>query len=752
MKMHGTPHGSSPPPLSNSADTLHDALLASSLELKARALPGASRWCASMALATNVDDSITTNSPAAASSMRVQVALAHASEPTTVMLARGHVEHAEYMRACEATRKLAETDDRAMFMHAYSMHLAAEKARAEAAAAEAAYTDATATPAPASAPIAAAAAAAIAARGDVAPNAPPPVAAHAAGGVTTVPTADPTAAATAGTPGAPGRLPARAFPHDRFGSPSEDELADVERMVAQRARDAVARAAGTAPANPWAMVYWDGAFLCYAHACLASAAGRSSDAAKALATSTLHFPWNWEAWEMLVPLDGALTRDAVAGDAAAAAALHACGTAAHHPVMAEIYRCAQLAHRHEAREAYEVLSSVRSRYFPESDFLLEAMARALYAAQDYDGAQGIYESLYSRDEHNLTGVDTYSNILYVKERYEELSHVAHRCQLWHRYAPESCCVIGNYYSLRGHHEKAARSFQRALRLDRRCVSAWTLLGHEFVEMKNPAAAVSAYRNAVAARPDDYRAWYGLGQTYEVLSLPQHALYYFRKATALRPNDGRMWCAMAQCLESPTVDRRDEAALCYRRAIATGDPEGLAVLRLARLYQRIGDVMGAARFYALALHAAANGGCAPGLAFAEDGAGSRTTPDAGEVSRAAEAALALASDVSTCGTLLSEDVASGRGAEEALLHLAKHWRTCGALELSERFASRLLVCGGAAKEKAKALLRDVRGASMAGHTPPPLGDRWAEDDSEEEEAEEEEDDDDDDDAMEEEEIF
>ena len=48
-----------------------------------------------MALATNVDDSITTNSPAAASSMRVQVALAHASEPTTVMLARGHVEHAE---------------------------------------------------------------------------------------------------------------------------------------------------------------------------------------------------------------------------------------------------------------------------------------------------------------------------------------------------------------------------------------------------------------------------------------------------------------------------------------------------------------------------------------------------------------------------------------------------------------------------------------------------------------------------------
>lgn len=32
-------------------------------------------------------------------------------------------------------------------------------------------------------------------------------------------------------------------------------------------------------------------------------------------------------------------------------------------------------------------------------------------------------------------------------------------------------------------------FQRALKQDRRFLNAWTLMGHEYVEMKNPPAAI-----------------------------------------------------------------------------------------------------------------------------------------------------------------------------------------------------------------------------------------------------------------------
>ena len=51
-------------------------------------------------------------------------------------------------------------------------------------------------------------------------------------------------------------------------------------------------------------------------------------------------------------------------------------------------------------------------------------------------------------------MDTYSNILYVKEQFAALSHLAHRAAAAVKYRPETCCIIGNYYSLKGQHEKA----------------------------------------------------------------------------------------------------------------------------------------------------------------------------------------------------------------------------------------------------------------------------------------------------------
>ena len=206
----------------------------------------------------------------------------------------------------------------------------------------------------------------------------------------------------------------------------------------------------------------------------------------------------------------------------------------------------------------------------------------------------------------LQGMDIFSNILYVKEEFAALSSLAHRCAAADKYRPESCCVIGNYYSLRqaagrggwwrlvgarrqggvgaaggaaggsggmparasparapldgcpgprfppspprlrlalrgraaargaaplspstalpfptacarrlqgharargaqylqqpspqtlhctrcrGMHERAVQYFRRALRLNPSYLSAWTLMGHEYVELKNPPAAI-----------------------------------------------------------------------------------------------------------------------------------------------------------------------------------------------------------------------------------------------------------------------
>ena len=172
------------------------------------------------------------------------------------------------------------------------------------------------------------------------------------------------------------------------------------------------------------------------------------------------------------------------------------------------------------------------RIFPESLDITAAVAHAQYVSRNLDSAQESYENLRDIDPHRLQGLDTYSNILYVKERRSELSHLAHMTSKISKYAPETCCVVGNYYSLKGQRERAIIYFGRALHLNRKMVAAWTLMGHEYIELRNTSAAVSCYREAIDINSSDYRAWYGLGQTYEMLHMYQYALYYYRRAAVL----------------------------------------------------------------------------------------------------------------------------------------------------------------------------------------------------------------------------
>ena len=74
--------------------------------------------------------------------------------------------------------------------------------------------------------------------------------------------------------------------------------------------------------------------------------------------------------------------------------------------------------------------------------------------------QDIFEELAREDPHRLQGMDTFSNILYVNEAFSELSALAHRAMATDKYRAETCCIIGNYYSLRGQHEKSVIYFKR----------------------------------------------------------------------------------------------------------------------------------------------------------------------------------------------------------------------------------------------------------------------------------------------------
>ena len=398
-------------------------------------------------------------------------------------------------------------------------------------------------------------------------------------------------------------------------------------------------------------------FLGYLHGLLLVERERKAEAKAALLASVRAFPCNWGAWTALLPLFDAAPDPGALPD----------------HFMARFFLaalCLELQMNERGLEHLEGLA----RLFPRSDYVKAQTATAHYNLRRFDEAQGLFQELMDRSPYRIEGMDTYSNILYVKEDYAGLSHLAHHAMLTDKYKPETCCIAGNYYSLRMMHEKAVTYFQRALKLNKGYLSAWTLMGHEYVEMKRTEAAIEAYRKAVDINPRDYRAWYGMGQTYELLHMPYYALHYFRQATRLRPKDARFWCAMGQCYQSEQLGMVDKAVECYKNAERQGDREGIALARLAELYERKGDSQRAYEYHSKNLRRLdADGGSHPEVV-------------------------------------------------NALRFLAQHAVAAGLPAEAEGYCTRLLDYGGNHREEAKALLRDLQAhlPPAAAATPSPGG--------------------------------
>jgi anaphase-promoting complex subunit 8 len=405
-------------------------------------------------------------------------------------------------------------------------------------------------------------------------------------------------------------------------------------------------------------LYHDG-FCLYLYGWILHECAADEEARQVLIESVTAYPWNWSAWLALATVcterDYTQLSSLLGGITPEAQWI---------TWFFKAHLAMELQHN---RDALVLLQSL-TQSFPTHTELRTLIATVQYNLQEFDSAEKTFEQIRQEDPYCLHRLDVYSNILYVKEDTPRLSALVHDAVAIDKYTPETCCILGNYYSLKGDHVRALVSFRRALMLNVYYLAAWTLMGHEYLELKQTAHAVYAYRQAVnLSRERDYRAWYGLGQTYELLQLPLYALHYYQRAAALRPYDARMWCAVAGCYEQllattpPQLHsvRLTKAIQCYLLAescAATDDD--VALHKLAQLYSRLGNVTKAAYFYKRSLD-----------------------------KRDRE------------GVEVIEIV-------EALLFLARYCLAQGHLLDAEKYATRLLDYAGKEKEEAKALLREI----------------------------------------------
>ncbi|GES58140.1 20S cyclosome subunit [Aspergillus terreus] len=435
--------------------------------------------------------------------------------------------------------------------------------------------------------------------------------------------------------------------------------------------------------------------------------GRNEEEAKKWLIRSVHLnPFHWGAWQELNDLLGS-TED-----------LKQVLRLLPENVMTLIFHvyCSQELYQ-ATDDTYQTLSELDS-IFPTSAFLKTQRALLFYHSKDFESASDIFTEILVTHPHRLDSLDHYSNILYVMGARPQLAFVAQVATATDKFRPETCCVVGNYYSLKSEHEKAVMYFRRALTLDRNFLSAWILMGHEYVEMKNTHAAIESYRRAVDLNRKDCRAWYGLGQAYEVLDMSFYALFYYQRAAALRPYDPKMWQAVGTCYAE--MGRIEQSIKALKRALVAGayyaddasqaggaarkilDPETLH--QIATLYERLGDEEEAAAYMELTLQQE-SGQMPMEDEESSDNENEDGQSDGGDTQRRSRQGKSSFNqqeeeEVSWHGTGVTTTTSKAR------LWLARWSLRNGDLERADQLAGELCQ-DGVEVEEAKALMRDVR---------------------------------------------
>lgn len=91
-------------------------------------------------------------------------------------------------------------------------------------------------------------------------------------------------------------------------------------------------------------------------------------------------------------------------------------------------------------EGLALYCELQSMGFEKNGYVLAQTAIAVHYRRDVDNAIETFKRIIKDDPYCLDNMDTYSNLLYVKELKVELAHLAHRATEIDKYRLETCCI------------------------------------------------------------------------------------------------------------------------------------------------------------------------------------------------------------------------------------------------------------------------------------------------------------------------
>ncbi|KAJ3272162.1 hypothetical protein HDV01_005927 [Terramyces sp. JEL0728] len=242
--------------------------------------------------------------------------------------------------------------------------------------------------------------------------------------------------------------------------------------------------------------------------------------------------------------------------------------------------------------AYNALSLFRCRYALE--VLHSLPEEHLNSGFVLAVADELFQIIRVTDPCRLKDMDIYATCLWHLKKKVGLCILGKELEDIDRVAPETWCVIGNYFSLLAEHDSAIEACKRAIQLDPNFTYAHTLLGHEYLANEDLEASSNSFRIAMRTNSRHYNAMYRmLNDSYGLglIELKQEkylvAEHFFNMALQITPENSILLDVLGQAIQKDKT-RNDEALKLYEKALELAPEHRVYLWHKAQLLFEMGE--------------------------------------------------------------------------------------------------------------------------------------------------------------------
>jgi tetratricopeptide (TPR) repeat protein len=209
---------------------------------------------------------------------------------------------------------------------------------------------------------------------------------------------------------------------------------------------------------------------------------------------------------------------------------------------------------------------------PDNPVALQTLGNALYDAQRFDEAIGIYHQGLAVQPNSAGIYNNLGNALHAAGKLEEAAEAYRHAVTLRPDAAELHANLGHILCLLERIDEAVECYRRAIAIDPNDADIRTVLGTLLRPRKEFEEACEHYRHALRLRPDEPEVLFGLGAALLGQFRCEEALGHLQRAAALRPAHADTREALGNALVG--VNRVPEGLREYRagRELQPDSPE------------------------------------------------------------------------------------------------------------------------------------------------------------------------------------